>query len=300
MNGRFTVEHNDAAVRAAYEAIARAPAERMRRVCERWGDGADEFRRYDVHLVEAGRETRVLKKTDAREAAVYALLETECGLPAPRCYGRYETEDGVWLLIEYVPGEDLRDMTDELALAAADSLSAIANRFWQADEAELAAKRMDDRFERYRRRIARRATFLADGSKLRRAYQMFLDRQQSCPRTLCSGDFLPYNAIWDGARVRIVDWGFGGVMPYALDIARFIAHATPERSTFPFYMTDAQKRIFVDRVYEDLARKPERERYELDIRLALLNEYVEFVEAGEDENGWYREHAEELAEALTE
>lgn len=300
MNGRFTIGSSDAAVRAAYEAIARVPAERVRRICERWGDGADEFRRYDVYLAEAGRETRVLKKTDAREAAVYALLETERGLPVPRCYGRHATEDGVWLLIEYVPGGDLRDMTDTLALAAADSLSAIANRFWQDGAAEFAAKKCDGRFERYRRRIASRAAFLEDGSKLRRAYQLFLERQRDCPRTLCSGDFLPFNAIWDGARVRIVDWGFGGVMPYALDIARFIAHATPERSTFPFYMTDAQKRLFVDRVYENLARKPERKRYELDIRLALLNEYVEFVEADEDESGWYREHAEELAGALTE
>ena len=77
-----------------------------------------------------------------------------------------------------------------------------------------------------------------------------------------------------------------------------IAHAPPERSTFPFYMTDAHKRAFVDRVYERLARKPERTRYERDIRLALLNEYVEFVEADEDENGWYLAHAQSLAQKL--
>lgn len=153
MSCRFLIEGGDASVRAAYERIAHSRAESVQRFCERWGEGADEVRRYDVYLI-------------------------------------------------------------------------------------------------------------------------------------------------DGARVRIVDWGFGGVMPYALDIARFIAHATKERSTFPFYMTDAHKRAFLDRVYERLDRKIERARYEQDIRLALLNEYVEFVEADEDENGWYLAHAERLAEEL--
>lgn len=33
-------------------------------------------------------------------------------------------------------------------------------------------------------------------------------------------------------------------MPYSLDIARFIAHGTEDRATFPFYMTDGQKKLF--------------------------------------------------------
>lgn len=288
MSGRFLIEGGDASVRAAYERIAHSRAESVQRFCERWGEGADEVRRYDVYLIDGAR---VLKKTDAREAELYGRLGAAPGLPVPAYYGSCETADGVWILIEYVPGDDLRDMTDALAVAAADSLSAIANRFWQCGDP-------DGRFERYWARILRRAAFLQDGSRLREAYQMFLNRQQTCPRTLSSGDFLPCNAIWDGARVRMVDWGFGGVMPYALDIARFIAHATKERSTFPFYMTDAHKRAFLDRVYERLDRKIERARYEQDIRLALLNEYVEFVEADEDENGWYLAHAERLAEEL--
>lgn len=298
MNGKFTIQCDDAAVRAAYEAIAGEAPARVRRVCERWGDGEDDVRRYDVYFVDGGGETRVLKKTDARETAVYYLLGTAHCLPAPARFGKHEAKDGVWMLLEYVPGDDLSEMTDALALAAADSLAAIANRFWQEDAAEFAAKKCDDRFERYHARILRRAAFPEDGSALRRAYQLFLDRQETCPRTLCCGDFLPGNAIWDGARVVIVDWGFGGVMPYALDVARFIAHATPGKSTFPFYMTDAHKRLFLDRVYEKLDRRPERAQYERDVRLALLNEYVEFVEADEDENGWYRAHAEALAREL--
>ena len=133
---------------------------------------------------------------------------------------------------------------------------------------------------------------------LRKAYQMFLDRQLTCPCTMSNGDFLQWNVIYDGENVVMIDWGFGGMMPYSLDIARFLAHATETRSTFPFYMNDAQKELFLDRMYEALKTKISREQFNLDVKLATLNEYIEFVEAEEDEDGWYLEHAQALAEEL--
>ena len=113
---------------------------------------------------------------------------------------------------------------------------------------------------------------------------------------MSNGDFLQWNVIYDGENVVMIDWGFGGMMPYSLDIARFLAHATETRSTFPFYMNDAQKELFLDRMYEALKTKISREQFNLDVKLATLNEYIEFVEAEEDEDGWYLEHAQALAE----
>lgn len=55
------------------------------------------------------------------------------------------------------------------------------------------------------------------------------------------GDFLQFNAVFHNDKLTI-DWGFGGVMPYSLDIARLIAHATEDKATFPFYMNDDQKK----------------------------------------------------------
>lgn len=60
-------------------------------------------------------------------------------------------------------------------------------------------------------------------------------------------------------------------MPYSLDIARLIAHATEDRATFPFYMNNEQKKLFVDGVYERLHEKPDYEQYIRDIKLAVLN-----------------------------
>ncbi len=52
------------------------------------------------------------------------------------------------------------------------------------------------------------------------------------------GIFLQFNAVRHNNKVVIMDWGFGGIMPYSLDIARFIAHAIEDKATFPFYMND--------------------------------------------------------------
>ena len=87
-------------------------------------------------------------------------------------------------------------------------------------------------------------------------------------------------------------------MPYSLDLARFLAHATEDRATFPFYMDTKQKKLFVERVYKNLNQKPEYSQYIYDIKLATLNEYVEFVEADEDEDGWYYKHALQLSEDI--
>ncbi|SCX96186.1 ABC transporter ATP-binding protein [Butyrivibrio sp. INlla14] len=36
-------------------------------------------------------------------------------------------------------------------------------------------------------------------------------------------DFMEFNTVGSGGKAYIIDWGFGGIMPYSLDIARFLA-----------------------------------------------------------------------------
>ena len=81
---------------------------------------------------------------------------------------------------------------------------------------------------------------------------------------------------------------------------RFIAHATETRCTFSFYMNDSQKELFLNEVYAGLKDKISYEQFRFDTKLALLNEYVEFVEAEEDEGDWYLEHAEAIAQEICE
>jgi len=260
--------------------------------CERYGEAPDEVRHYDVYLIQTKTKGYILKKTDEAEREIYQKYLKDKQLPVPAYYGDLQTDQGTWILLEQIAGHDVREVTDQIAAAAADSLSKIANAYWQQTDIP------DSRFDRYWERINRRALAIKDDARLSQAYQLFIDRQKSCPRTLSNGDFLQWNALWTGREVKIIDWGFGGMMPYSLDIARFIAHGTEDQRLFPFYMTQAQKKIFVDCMYEKLIHKPERKQYILDIKLAVLNEYIEFIEADEDDNHDYYQLAISLAEDL--
>lgn len=295
--GRFFTEVSDPKI---YEIIAhftRETVTNIQRVCERYGTEEEDVREYDVYRVRMPGGDKILKLTEEREAFNYETYLAGGEYAVPGFYGKWTDGEDVWILIEDASGEDLRDMTEELAEQAAECLARIQNAFWQ-EEGEFEEKKTDDRFEVYWKRILRRAVSVAEHPVLRKAYQKFLDRQLECPRTLSNGDFLQFNVVHSGDKVTVLDWGFGGIMPYSLDIARFIAHATEERSTFPFYMNDGQKRSFVEGIYERLERKPEHGQYLMDVKLAVLNEYIEFVEAEEDEDGWYYDHAVKLAQII--
>lgn len=296
--GRFYNDIHDDKFLNILSQITNDKVQGIRQVCERYGYEEDEVRYYDVYEVEYATGKKVLKRTGAREVFNYETYLLGKNFSVPSYYGKYIEKDIVWILIENISGDDLRNMTDELAISAADSLVQIQNDYWQQDVEEFQQKKMDDRFEVYWKRILKRACSVAEHPKLRKAYQLFLNRQLECPRTLSNGDFLQFNTIQNNGKIKIIDWGFGGIMPYSLDIARFIAHATKTGCTFPFFMTDKQKELFVKCVYTKLDKKPEYSQYIQDIKLAVLNEYIEFVEADEDEDKWYYNHALELAEQI--
>ena len=211
-----------------------------------------------------------------------------------------QAEDADWICMKYVEGNDMRDMTDRTTEKAAETLEV---KFSRISGHRRWTKRRKMKWSRdlsnTGNAFCAEHPSVVDDPILRKAYQMFLDRQLICQlrcQTVisCSGML-----IYDGENVVAIDWGFGGMMPYSLDIARFLAHATETRSTFPFYMNDAQKELFLDRMYEALKTKISREQFNLDVKLATLNEYIGVcMEAEEDEDGWYLEHAQALAEEL--
>lgn len=244
-------------------------------VAERFCDSDGEYqRKYDVYRLTAGDGRRyVIKRSSPQEIAVHERFLKNSGLPVPPYYGAAEAEGRLWMLTGYIEGPDLRYFTAETARACGESLSRIQNAWW-------GKKAGDGRFDRYWKRVGRRAGCLQGEPELRAAYQLFLARQREMPLTLSSGDFLPLNGVLSGGRVYVIDWGFGGMLPYALDIARLIAHGVekPGPGTFPFRMEAGAREAFVEEMYARLRQKPDWERYLQDIRLAALNEYVEFIE----------------------
>lgn len=228
-------------------------------------DFADEHKRYEVFRIVHPRGTFVLKRFNKPErfAAEKAILERfSPDLPVPRVLGF--SADSV--LMEYIAGDDLKEMTDESVSAAAASLAEIMNAFPLGDYDRAVA----DKEIAYREK---RLDTLKNEPLLYAAYSRFLDRVREMPLTLANGDLVPINCIYDGNRVRIIDWEYGGFMPYALDIGRFLAHSG-EGAAFPYRMTPAQKALFVDRLYDNLRNRPERAVFDRDVTLAVLDELL--------------------------
>lgn len=262
----------------------------IQQVCYRFDDEEDGVRKFDTYYVSTPKSEFVMKQVDAQELFNYTHYLENTDLPVPKLLGHIQTDER-WILIEKIDGPDLAEMTDELAVSAAISLSRIQNTFWQKSGDT-------ERFNAYWKRILKRAQYVAEDELLRSAYQKFLDRQLECPRTLSLGDCLPENLISRNGTVFLIDWGFGGIMPYSLDVARLIAHGSEERKPFPYFITEGQKKLFLDTLYAHLTIKPEKNVFLNDVRLALLNEYVEFMEADEDMDGWYALHAKQVAQEI--
>lgn len=289
--GLFEIEEVGSDIRALAEKIIGSDnIEFISRICERYDVEEEDVRKYDVYKIKTQTGTIIMKKASSWESTNYEKYLSAHSFNVPKYYGSHSEGEDLWILLECIDGEDLRDMTDDLAKEAAESIATIQNAYWNCLDTE--------RFDAYIKRIEKRYSFIKDDELIGPAYKIFLNRQHICPRTMSHGDYFAFNAVNHNGKVYIIDWGFGGVMPYSLDIARFIAHATEGTGPFPFYMTDTQKKIFIDRVYELLHVKPDYEQYLYDIKLAVLNEYVEFVEADEDELKWYMEHATELAKEI--
>ncbi len=230
----------------------------------------DEGKGYNTYKLVSASGAFVLKKYGHpedlnAEVKHYALLK---GLPVPRLLG---VSDGC-ILMNYVEGDDLKDPTDAAVCEAAKSLVAVMNAYPMGREYER------ERYETYIRRLEKRAKYLENEPELKRAFALFYERQKEIPLTLSNGDLLPINVLYDGKKATLIDWGFGGFLPYALDIARFIAHSTPNGEVTSFRMSDAQKKLFSQLVYEGLSVKPAKAVYERDLLLARFNECVEILE----------------------
>ena len=253
----------------------------------------EQGRMYDVFRIECSACSYILKKVEKQEIFVYETYLKDRHLAVPDYFGSLRTEEGNWLLMEYCQGNDLSEMRNDLVMPLVTSLSQLQRKYWKTDI-------QDDRFERYLKRIQKRAAFLRNRPRWEKIYHIFIDRQKELPLTLSCGDLLACHVIETKSGVKIIDWGFGGKMPYTLDVARFIAHSTVNKSTFPFYMSDEQKTIFVQRMYERLPEKMDRRQYQIDLELAIFNEYVEFMEAKEDFNHYYEWSGEVLLQKIEE
>lgn len=239
-------------------------------------DNSQEIERiYSVYYISCDDNKYVLKKTTKEEVEIYMKYLNKGGFKVPKFYDSIQLGNHYWILTEFMSGNDGKSFTKEIAVRLSENLSEILNKYWI--EEGINGTTDTKRFERYWERINLRKKCLYNYPKLSEAYDIFLKRQKTCPISLCNGDLMQVNMICNEEDVYIIDWAFGGFMPYSLEVARVISHGAD--SGFAYYMTDELRGIFVKHVYKALeSTNLSFEEFCFDVKLASLNENIEFLE----------------------
>ena len=255
---------------------------------------------YEVWLVDAGEHRYVLKKAKGLETASYSVFFREKKPYAPAFHGSTVYEGDEYILLEYCLGETLQMADSGMLRKVIDSLSEMQNDYWQRDDLSGCAVTM----ERALRSVEDRGRYL--GSELlEQAYALFMDVYKKVPRTLCHEDLLPINVLV-GDRAVLIDWEYGGILPYLSSFSRLIAHGRDDENAY-FYIKKEDREKAVSYFYEKMVSNHgiSREEYLRDLEHFLFYEYCEWVMLGnrygstDDERyGYYLKKAEETAAKL--
>lgn len=203
---------------------------------------------YAVWHVQAGTEDYVLKRAKGLEEEVYRSFFPTKKPYAPALIGTAAYQDDTYLLLEYCPGEDLRRCDRERLTLALNALGAMQDEFWQREELYDVACT----FEKSIKAIEDRGHWLGS-ERLDTVYEKFIQVYRQTPRSLCHDDLLPFNVLV-GERAVLIDWEYGGVLPYPGPLARLIAHAREDENAF-FYMARADRDYAIDYYYRICVEK---------------------------------------------
>ncbi len=236
-------------------------------------DGSD----YAVWKVTCAQKNYILKRTNLQEADVYKTFFQQKELGVPKIYSTLKTENDIYLLMEYMEGNDLRKCNRDAIIKVLDALIQIQDLYWENSDLAQACYHAEKGFAS----CQKRGTYLKD-SQIQSAYQQFLLLYSSVPKTLCHADLLPFNVIANEDKAAIIDWEYAGILPYPISLARLIAHGEEDENAF-FYMTEADRQFAISYYYENLIKKKgiSYANYRATLDYFLLHEYCEWIMVGE-------------------
>jgi hypothetical protein len=231
---------------------------------------------YNVWGVQFPDSIRVLKIAKGSEAEIYAHILGPKQPFAPCIYAAGIADGTQYLLMEYIPGENLMHCTREKLIFALDALSEMQSEFWQNTAHSQIGLSFEDSISRRENRIK----YLND-PELEQIYREFLREYRSVPRTLCHDDLLPFNVIIRKNRAVFIDWEVAGILPYPVSLARLIAHGEEGDGAF-FFMTEEDKVFALDYYYQNLISQKgiSREVYDRTMALFLFYELCEWIYLG--------------------
>lgn len=231
---------------------------------------------YSVWKITTGDKTLVLKQAKEYEYEVYTTFLSDENCYAPGLLDTAEGEGKRYLLMEYVPGEDMRLCTREKLTKALDALMAMQKQWWEKPGYDAAAYSM----EKARPGRIRRGKDLGD-AQLQKAYEGYLKLWEILPRTLCHEDLLPFNVLISEDRAVMIDWEVAGMQPYLSSLARLIAHGEENEDAF-FFMREDDRNFAIDYYYDRLVKQQGigYEEYRTALDYFLLYEYCEWIMLG--------------------
>lgn len=232
---------------------------------------------YQVWRIETDQANYILKEAKASEAETYQSILAFCGENSvPALYQAITFWEKTYLLLEYIQGEDLRHCNRTKLTLALNALIALQRNTWNSET--FASKGYS--FEQGLWSCQNRGRYLKD-SLLEEVYDTFLKVYQSVPRTLCHDDLLPFNVIISEHRAVLIDWEYGGILPYPASFARLIAHGEEVEDAF-FHLTQEDRAFAIDYYYEHLLREKgiSYSDWRRTLEYFVLYEYCEWVFVG--------------------
>lgn len=231
---------------------------------------------YAVWLISDGDAKYVLKRAKAREIEVYSGFFRNGILGAPHFYESVIFEGDDYFLMECVDGKDLCRADRKSITKALDALISLQEAFWNntscADCGHSFEKSLKGRIDR--------GNYL-DDPILEGYYSRFLETYKRVPRTLCHDDLLPFNVLVGDDKACLIDWEYGGILPYPVSIARLIAHGEENEEAL-FYMSNEDKSFAIDYYFDHLIKEKgiDYKEYRQTVDLFLLYEYCEWIMLG--------------------
>lgn len=235
---------------------------------------------YAVWKIEDGNVIRVLKKTSKQELDIYDTFLSFAKLGVPCFYKSIEYDGELFILMEYLDGNNLQKCDRKSLTAVLDALIYLQNMYWEKRELE----GIGHGFEASLPGRQKRRKYLND-TELEQAYEKYLQIYSNIPRTLCHDDLLPFNVICTNEHAVIIDWEYAGILPYPTSLARLLAHCEEDESAF-FYMRQEDKEYAIEYYFEHLLKEKgiDYSDYRKTLDYFLLYEYCEWIMLGVEYN----------------
>ena len=227
---------------------------------------------YNVWKIITDSNIYILKKVKEYELFIYENYLSKLELGVPKYINSYVIDNERYFLSEFVEGNTFNKCNRKDLINVLDTLIYTQKRFWNYDEVPNGYS-----FEDSLNNRIKRIDYLKNKSFFN-YYEEYLNMYKEIPKTLCNDDLLPFNVIINDDKANIIDWEYGGILPYPTALVRLLAHSKNDEN-YIFYMSDEDKKFAFKYYYDNFIKdyNISYEEYMKHIFYFLIYEYSEWI-----------------------